>query len=317
MVRGNAAQAAALVAVAAVTMAGCSAPTPSARQAVTVWPTATTPTIGQSPPAPAAPQTTQARPAPVVAAPITADQMLDAPVPSLCDHPAGRLVGGTLPAVQHVEINEQDGAWRTEQFASWTAPDGSPVAALAFNCNHGGVGWPDRIVFYGPGPVVLAAVDVSDLTHGSREQIRRLRVDGDGVRVEVAGIREQGECEACASGDAVLRYRWTGTEARGSVVTRYSAAEAAKKAVAAGYRGDSAEMDRLFTGSARSQAQYLKVRPGESWVFQHCQPSTTAPGDYECVFDLQGGGRTSGAFPTLTKTGYATWQVTQLQFEGE
>jgi len=94
----------------------------------------------------------------VWATPLTAASLASAPVPSLCGHKPGRLVNGKLPGIPANQGIVHLAGGNLIALGDLTG-DAIPDAAAVFTCNAGGVGHPDWIVFYGPGPTVLGAFD--------------------------------------------------------------------------------------------------------------------------------------------------------------
>jgi hypothetical protein len=92
--------------------------------------------------------------------------------------------------------------------------DGLGDAAAVVNCNEGGVGWPDYVVFWkrGPaGPVLLGAYQMGDAVGDARGGTRKLTYQPGGtVRVESLDARsfDQG---CCPSGRAVVSLKWNGS----------------------------------------------------------------------------------------------------------
>src|SRR4029079_8962321 len=87
-------------------------------------------------------------------------------VPSLCGHPAGRLVTGTMPGIEPTS----GGVWmdgRLPVAIGDVSGDGIPEAAVVVACNQGGVSWPDHIVVYTAGNVLVGAIDLATLTEGA------------------------------------------------------------------------------------------------------------------------------------------------------
>jgi hypothetical protein len=86
-----------------------------------------------------------------------------APVPSVCGHRAGTLVDGYLPGIPEGEgstrfvdevptlITDMDG-------------DGTPEAFAYISCNRGGVGWPETLGVWGPGPRLLSFASLDHLS---------------------------------------------------------------------------------------------------------------------------------------------------------
>ncbi|MFD4635841.1 hypothetical protein ACFWN2_00930 [Lentzea sp. NPDC058436] len=111
--------------------------------------------------------------------PVSAAELSSAPVPSMCQHPAGKLVRGSLPG-----IPANDGLVellpKTIVLGDLTG-DGTQDAAAVFQCSRGGVGWPNHVVLYGPGPKVLGSIDLGDvITDAEHSTVSRMTIaDGD------------------------------------------------------------------------------------------------------------------------------------------
>lgn len=93
---------------------------------------------------------------------VTAADLLSAPVPAVCRHPAGRLVNGVQPGLP-VNQGTMALAWLHDGAAAKAAltafgdlsGSGSGDAATLLSCDAGGVEWPQVIAFYSPGPALL------------------------------------------------------------------------------------------------------------------------------------------------------------------
>jgi hypothetical protein len=146
--------------------------------------------------------------------PLTAASLLSAPVPSLCQHPAGRLVNGHLPGIP-ANRGSVELAWayglRSDHDMMTVGDlngDGISDAAAVVSCNAGGVGWPDQIVFYTHGPTVLGAYDLSTAVGGARDGTLRISYSSRAVQVTSLDARRY-DFGCCASGRATLTLRWT------------------------------------------------------------------------------------------------------------
>lgn len=105
-----------------------------------------------APPAP----TTAAGSATVVAEDI---DLSGAPVPSLCEQPAGTLVDGELPN----PVNNGFVMLRQElTVIGDVMGDAAPEAVGVIACSAGGVGWPNTVEIYGPGPELLLEIKLTD-----------------------------------------------------------------------------------------------------------------------------------------------------------
>ena len=147
-------------------------------------------------------------------APLSATGLLSAPVPALCDFPAGNLVNGTLQASDGANRGSPPALGTDKEAFGDLDGDGLGDAAAVVNCNEGGVGWPDYVVFWkrGPaGPVLLGAYQMGDAVGDARGGTQELTYQPGGtVRVESLDARsfDQG---CCPSGRAVVTLKWNGS----------------------------------------------------------------------------------------------------------
>ncbi|MCA1601708.1 MAG: hypothetical protein LC776_08730, partial [Acidobacteria bacterium] len=111
-------------------------------------------------------------------------QLYRAPVPSLCDHPAGTLVDGSLPGISEVDgyvaLRAKQSPQQAENLVSFgdLTGDGSIDAAAVFGCSQGGVDWPNKIVLYSPGPKLLGSVDLKEITPAEHSDVDRISIEG-------------------------------------------------------------------------------------------------------------------------------------------
>lgn len=112
---------------------------------------------------------------------VTPAQLRSAPVPSLCDHPAGRLVDGRLPGLDptrgHVALIDS-------QVADLDG-DGRDEGIALLECTYGGNANYVSVHVYRPGPVHAGRADID----GDREIQRSRGVSLQGVHV-VDGVLE-------------------------------------------------------------------------------------------------------------------------------
>jgi lipoprotein len=128
--------------------------------------------------------------------------LLGAPVPSLCEHPAGNLVDGSLPG-----LGENEGQVFLRLDALATARNGTPSDALAIgtdpsaavaavvSCDRGGVNWPDAVVIWNDALDLMAWVDLRR-TEGSRGYIHAVELSGTELRIKwtYAGAEDPACC---------------------------------------------------------------------------------------------------------------------------
>ena len=217
----------------------------------TPGPMSTTPTVVATSPSPT--------PDPA----ITAEDMLTAPVPKLCGHPAGRLTDGGLDGPGENDGGSEiaqypDGSWERLSFRSWQGNDARQYAALVMDCNQGGVAWPPHVVFYGSGPTVLGQVDVADVVGNGRQGVVALAAVPDGVRLSLVNTYQEGEDGCCGTLDVTADFTWTGTRVQGKVVQAITEKPTAQKAFLAALKGDRAAITRLFTQDSRREALDFK-----------------------------------------------------------
>lgn len=143
-------------------------------------------------------------PPPVVQ--LTAADLRSAPVPSLCDHPAGRLRNGSLPGIPQgagvvelgddVVLGDLDG-------------DGVLEAAAVVLCSTGNSPLSEVLV-YGSGPELLDRVPVEE---GLRSDVRGHEVRVLDGLLEVSGLfQDEDDARCCPSGRVVRQYRLVGAE---------------------------------------------------------------------------------------------------------
>jgi hypothetical protein len=191
----------ALTAVVAITLtAGCASPPGSTAVQHSSTPAAT-------------PATTSAAPA---AAAVKLDDLLSAPVPTLCKHEPGNLVNGQLPNQDprfgHVGVarkQQTPGADYWVAFGDLTG-DGVDDGALVTACSAGGVPWPATVQLYSAGPTRLGGVDLSDLTHG-REVVTGLSI-ADGVAHVSWVTQGPHDAECCGTVHMAGDLRWDGSK---------------------------------------------------------------------------------------------------------
>ncbi len=125
---------------------------------------------------------------------------LTAEVPSLCGHPAGRLVEGALP---------QDASRLGDTYVRrypagqimWATPQRPLLqtdviaAVLAVGCNKGGVSWPDTILAYNQSAELIGHITLDSVTGGSREALNSLSVENE--RVSASWTTEAKGDHAC------------------------------------------------------------------------------------------------------------------------
>lgn len=150
----------ALTVAAALMVAGCGSG--SDRDAAGTSTTAPAPTSTVAPSTTVAATTTSEAPTTSEAtttttAPAAApslDELQSADIPAMCQHPAATLVDGV-----DTSLSVDDGIFRLlatlpsggTSHVVGVPSDAGPLTAVVAECNAGGVGWPNPILFFGPG----------------------------------------------------------------------------------------------------------------------------------------------------------------------
>lgn len=225
-----------------------------------------------------------------------------APVPSLCDHPAGTLVNHELPGIAVI-----DGYVRldpTTVVASPTAgPGGTPVRAAVVRCNRGGVGWPDNVVFYSDAAQIVGAVELRKVTQSGRESVRSITVQGPRFVIAVGGIELAGEPSCCGTGSATVTVQAKDGSMQVSKLRRVTDRSIAKEVGTAIRKRNRKALRRLSTSAVTSKllgvkgvrsARLVECRGGGSEDGGAIVPG---PGERLCHLRLQRtGGRTADAY---------------------
>jgi hypothetical protein len=144
---------------------------------------------------------------------MTAKDLYHAPVPSLCRHPAGTLVDGSLPGIPeqdgHVDLRARSGPTANTLVFGDLTGDGTVDAAAVFACSRGGVSWPAEVVLYAPGPKVLGVVDLGDLTPAEHSEVKKMTLKSGDVALEWESYEGAGYCFGAWS----ARIHWDGKKA--------------------------------------------------------------------------------------------------------
>jgi hypothetical protein len=151
-----------------------------------------------------------ATPTQMVLAALTLEDLMSAPVPSVCEHPAGTLVDGVLPGIDRMEgivqltskmVMAQDGGPDPASFVAFNpAPTPTALAAVAvLECDRGGVVWPDVLVAYDYDLNVLASYNSSDYSGGPNDDLWSLAWNKDATVTFNWSTHYSGEASCCGS----------------------------------------------------------------------------------------------------------------------
>ncbi|WP_165845392.1 esterase/lipase family protein [Streptacidiphilus pinicola] len=272
--------------------------------------------------------------------PVTAADLLSAPVPAACEHDAGTLTGGRLAGIPanhgSMELAWLDGGQRSDLLALGDLNgDGYGDAAATLACNAGGVAWPELVAFYTPGPHLLGYVSLGDINAPGRQpgehaDVYQLRYDNGAVVAEWS-TPEDGDPGAMSSLDYTATLRWNGhgiTAANLSATTelataaqfvtdiRHGDAQAAQSLSAAGVAAEAANQLRSYPDAFQATpscygensldipapAAGLTAAGGPQWI-QNAQRI--------CLLPATATGAHYVAL-AMNKQGFQRWQVTSL-----
>lgn len=155
---------------------------------------------------------------------VTAQELLSAPVPASCEHPAGRLVNGVLPGIP-ANHGQMELAWLGSSLLPESAGtafgdlngDGTGDAAAVLYCNAGMVSWPDIIAFYAQGQAglrLLAWAYITDFNLSGIQQqengfVRQIRYQNGAVYAEWS-TQDNGDAAATSTLDYSATLRLSG-----------------------------------------------------------------------------------------------------------
>jgi hypothetical protein len=278
-----------------------------------------------------APSSTPSQPSTTAAVqPIAAADMLNAPVPSLCGHPAGTLTKGSLDAPGANTGGSQiaglkDGDWQQLSFHAWQEADGQQYAALVMDCNQGGVGWPPHVVFYAAGPTVLGEVNVAKVVGNGRQSVHALQPVTDGIRLSLTNTYQNGEDGCCGTADVIADFTWNGSKATGTQVQRLTERASAKEAFFAALKGDRATIMKLYNIDGLNEALDFKkliyISDPNKWSQDFsCESASTdqlfdgQDRKYDRVCHFAPKNAYLAAFVAMGHTGFGQWQAAGIQF---
>lgn len=161
------------------------------------------------------------------AAPAALRELLTAPVPSMCGHPAGRLIDGAPPgiALGRGGVRLFTGTKPDDRVApvrvDLTGGGHTDIAAVA-GCSRGGVAWPEWVLLYSEKPRLhlIGQLDLGSIAATEHATVSALVASGDAVRVRWGTT--DGCCTNPQAWSATLTS--TGTKATVTRVTQVSGA---------------------------------------------------------------------------------------------
>jgi hypothetical protein len=218
----------------------------------------------------------------VTVSPVTADDLLSAPVPASCRHKAGTLVNGKLPGIAPHD-GEMELAWLGGSTAAQQdllvlgdlTRDGVGDAAAVLYCNAGGVSWPEMVSFYTHGPTLLGTVFLDTVNlpgrqPGENDNVHRLRYHNGAVEAEWT-TQQQDDPAANGTLDYSATLRWNGSRIVVSGLTGTTERQTVDQFVADVARGDLAAASALAApGVAEETADQLRHYPAAAHAQATC-----------------------------------------------
>lgn len=139
-------------------------------------------------------------------APMTMARLRTVRVPSLCEHAAGKLVGGKLkidPSHGYVQLD-------TSRSQIGTIVPGQPNGAVALmHCSQGGVSHPDTALFYDNTGTLVGRFDSGDVgAMGGRQTISRAVIQQGSVRIDIDAVPLSGDNELWGTSRASAVFGW-------------------------------------------------------------------------------------------------------------
>lgn len=251
-----------------------------------------------------------------VKTPTLAQQLVSAPVPSLCGHHAGHLVDGKLPG-----IPKGKGRVFLDRSADGTITgvDG-PAAVATLGCDIGGVDWPRTLAIYGAGPTLLAYVNLGDVTIaslGSGEYTVPTSLKISGGKVQLDWLTEQ---KGDPDSETTLSYSASFTRDGSKVVvsdlvgtTEVPTATAFRDAVAAGDQSKAASVSSAaiaktaIAGTSGHTIGTVSCHAGAGYPYvPSSYPKSSAPADRWCTASVSHG---KAMYYGLKMSSFRHWKV--------
>lgn len=271
---------------------------------------------------------------------VTAADLLSAPVPAVCRHPAGRLVNGVQPGLP-VSQGTMALAWLHDGAAAKAAltafgdlsGNGSGDAATLLSCDAGGVAWPQVIAFYSPGPALLGWAYLTDfnlpgIQPGENAFARKITYHNGGIDIEWS-TQEPGDPGAIDSLDYSATLRLSGHSIVASNLVGTTELQTADTFLDDLRHGDQAAASQLAAPGVSAQtASLFRTYPSALAAAPQCygtaDPNIPAP--LAALIDSGGSQQVNQntqrlcALPStdpganwvalgLQRTGFRTWQI--------
>ena len=145
--------------------------------------------------------------------PLELEELETLPVPSMCGHPAGTLVGGRLPGIAPgagevvlAAINNPDRAKSLAVFGDLTA-DGVPDTVVVVNCSDAQGQGPDSVLVYDSQATLLGGIGLDRVTNRRDNDVYRVKIANGKARVDWRTTRD-GDSICCPTVDATAIFTY-------------------------------------------------------------------------------------------------------------
>lgn len=185
-------------------------------------------------------------------------QLLDAPVPSMCGHPAGKLKDGKLAS----GTDNGGASLDLSRTVVGQLVKGGPDGAVAtISCSKGGVAWPDQLVFYDSQKQIVGHYDTADLSrYGGRTTVAELSLKNQVATVFAAGVAQKGDNDLWGTLTVRLNFAYDQTLRKVTLrgTQRYTERGTADGLASAVLRGNRAAAGRFAVNSVVSELFSLR-----------------------------------------------------------
>lgn len=145
-------------------------------------------------------------------APMTMQALKSVEVPSLCDHKPGRLKNGVLKGNGHNGDVSLIPEFSKLGLQIPGRPDG---AVAAIRCSQGGIGWPDKLLFYDNMGTLIGQFDTGDVgSSAGRQTIDSVTLNRSTTQVGITAVPLAGDNELWGTSHATASYSWNADKRR-------------------------------------------------------------------------------------------------------
>ena len=130
---------------------------------------------------------------------LSAKDLLKAPIPASCRHPAGRLVSGSLPLPSSLHspspgfatvLKDKDTRkFLVQPVTADLTQDGTSELAGVLLCSAGGVSWPELILVYITGPKLLGYINLGRVTPAEHSDVISMDANGGDLPSDLEVVR--------------------------------------------------------------------------------------------------------------------------------